>query len=156
MFSEEISGFGPVQIDHIILDYNGTIAQDGNPIDGVQERIEALASFLQVHVLTADTHGSVESALKGWPCSIHVIGQGAERTAKLHYVEECVPERCAAIGNGMNDSGMLDAAGVGVAVFCPEGGAVPALRSADIICGDICSALDLFLCAGRLKATLRF
>ena len=61
-----------------------------------------------------------------------------------------------AIGNGNNDVGMLAAAGLGIAVLGPEGTASRALTAADLVAGDICSALELLLFPQRLFATLRY
>ena len=44
MISVSIPGWKILQLSHLLLDYNGTIAFDGRLIDGVAERLTALAS----------------------------------------------------------------------------------------------------------------
>ena len=53
------------------------------------------------------------------------------------------------------DAEMLATAAVGIAVLGPEGLAVRALASADLVVGSIEDALDLLLRPRRLVATLR-
>ena len=55
-----IPGSETLQIDNLVLDYNGTLATDGFLDEGVAERLEKLASSgLSLHVITADTSGTV-------------------------------------------------------------------------------------------------
>ena len=55
----EIPGREPLRIDHVVLDYNGTVAVDGLLLKGAGERISRLREHVKVHVLTADTYGTV-------------------------------------------------------------------------------------------------
>ena len=48
----------PLRLDVLVLDYNGTIACDGQLIDGIGERIRELCTKLPVYILTADTYGT--------------------------------------------------------------------------------------------------
>lgn len=59
MLVMEIPGRETLKLVHLVLDYNGTLACDGEIKNGVLEQLEQLADQLQVHVITADTHGSV-------------------------------------------------------------------------------------------------
>ena len=43
MIEIDIPGFGILRLEHLVLDYNGTIAVDGQPVQGVKERLIALA-----------------------------------------------------------------------------------------------------------------
>ena len=45
----------PLRLDVLVLDYNGTIACDGQLIDGIGERIRELCTKLPGYILTADT-----------------------------------------------------------------------------------------------------
>ena len=75
--------------------------------------------------------------------------------AKLDYVERLGAETVVAIGNGANDSAMLERAALGILIVGPEGSAVKALLKADIIVPDARAALELLLYPKRLMATLR-
>ena len=49
----------PLEIEALVLDYNGTIARDGALIEGIPERLIKLTDAVEVYVLTADTYGTV-------------------------------------------------------------------------------------------------
>jgi soluble P-type ATPase len=150
-----IPGHGPLNLSHLILDYNGTLACDGLILPGVKERLADLSASLSVHVLTADTFGSVRKALSGIACRIEVISQKDQAETKLEYVQRLGLENCVCMGNGRNDKLMLKNAALGVAVVQTEGGAVDAILAADIVAGNILDALDLLRHPLRLTATLR-
>ena len=54
----DIPGYQVLELDTLLVDYNGTLAVDGEIRAGVKERINQLAKRLSVYVLTADTHGT--------------------------------------------------------------------------------------------------
>ena len=151
----EIPGSTNLQISHLVLDYNGTLALDGELLEGVVERIDKLVSRLQVHVITADTHGTVKMKLNGLSCSLHIIGPKEQDRQKDAYVRSLGAEKVAAIGNGRNDGLMLKTAALGFALIQEEGASIEAVLQADIVCTDILNAFDLLLYPSRLKATLR-
>jgi len=155
MLTIDIPGHGPLNLSHLILDYNGTIACDGHILPGVKERLADLSTSLSIHVLTADTFGSVRKALTGVVCRVEVILQKDQAEAKLEYVKRLGLDNCVCMGNGRNDKLMLKNAALGVAVVQAEGGAVDAVLASDIVVTDILNALDLLRHPLRLTATLR-
>lgn len=155
MINVQIPGGSTLQLAHLVLDYNGTLALDGELLVGAAEKILELASHLEVHVVTADTHGTVAKKLADLPCTLHIIGPGAQDRQKQAYVHSLGAERVAAIGNGRNDGPMLQAASLGIGLIQKEGGCTAAILQADIVCTDIGDALTLLLKPDRLKATLR-
>ena len=155
MFEIKIPGHGILNLSHLILDYNGTIACDGYLLQGVKERFADLSTSLDVHVLTADTFGSVKKALSDVNCHVEIIPIEDQAQAKLDYVQLLGLENCVCMGNGRNDRLMLKNAALGVAVVQAEGGAADAILAADIVVGNILDALDLLRHPLRLTATLR-
>ena len=155
MIEIDIPGFGRLRLERLILDYNGTIAVDGQPVQGVKERLIALARHVEIHVLTADTFGGVEKKLSDIPCKIHVLPVEAQDKGKMEYVDRLGADRAVCIGNGRNDVMMLKKAALGIAVVQDEGAATSAILSADVVVTDILSALDLLTNHMRLTATLR-
>ena len=155
MIHVEIPGFGPLEIEHLVLDYNGTLAVDGKPVAGVREALSGLARQLAVHVLTADTFGHVKQELAGIDCTVSILGPDRQDRAKRAYVERLGPAHTVSIGNGRNDARMLAASRLGIAVILAEGASTAALGGADIVCTDILSALDMLVHPLRLTATLR-
>lgn len=155
MIKIAIPGHRELHLDHLVLDYNGTLACDGQLIPGVKESLNALADKLQIHIVTADTFGKAKSRLEGVSCKLSILPAGSQDTAKLEYVKGLGAELTACIGNGRNDRLMLKEAALGIAVVLEEGAAVEALASADVVCTRIVSALELFTNPLRLTATLR-
>lgn len=155
MIRIEIPGHKELQLDHLVLDYNGTLACDGHLITGVKESLNALADNLQIHIVTADTFGKAASRLEGVPCKLSILPAGNQDTAKLEYIKGLSGELTVCIGNGRNDRFMLKEAALGIAVVLEEGAAVEALLSADVVCTSIVSALELLTNPLRLTATLR-
>ncbi|MBL8541975.1 MAG: ATPase P [Betaproteobacteria bacterium] len=151
----EIPGVGTLDIEHVVLDFNGTLAVDGGLLPGVAQRLGDLARHLRIHVVTADTFGSVARELAGLPCEIVKLATHHQGEAKLAYVRRLGLDSCACIGNGFNDRLMLRESVLGIGVIQGEGAAVPALVAARVVCHDIFDALDLLRHPKRLAATLR-
>lgn len=155
MIAIDIPGRGPLRLECLVLDYNGTIAVDGALLDGVADALRSLAASLEVHVVTADTFGKAADGLAGLPVRLVVLGADRQDLAKLEYVTALGCERVVAVGNGRNDRRMLEAAALGIALVQAEGAAVETLLAADVACASIRDALQLLLFPGRLVATLR-
>ena len=155
MLELSVPGFKELRLAHLVLDYNGTLACDGRPFEGVQERVAGLSENLVIHVLTADTFGTVKDQMGPWPCQVAVIPRGREAEAKLSYVRSLGAGQTVAVGNGRNDGLMLKEVALGIAVIQTEGAAVEALLAAEVVVPGIIDALDLLLNPQRLTATLR-
>jgi soluble P-type ATPase len=155
LITQTIPGFGNLRLEHLVLDYNGTLAQDGRLLPGVGPRLRRLARSLRVHVVTADTFGTARRALAGLPCDLAVLAAGRQDEAKERFVRRLGAARTACIGNGRNDRRMLRVARLGIAVLMREAAAAETLRAADVVAPAIADALDLLLKPDRLKATLR-
>jgi P-type E1-E2 ATPase len=151
----DIPGQGTFQLEHLVLDLNGTIVLDGELLPGVAERLAALSTCLAIHLVTADTHGQAAEIAERLEVRLTRIEARDEAGQKRALVERLGAERVVAIGNGTNDAGMLAAAALGIAVLGPEGLATVALRAADVVVRRIEDALDLLLHPQRLVATLR-
>ena len=155
MLAIEIPGAGALRLEHLVLDYNGTIALDGGLIVGVADRLRALAQTLQAHVVTADTFGRAHAELVGLPCTLSVLPPGDQDVRKLEYIRALGVDRVVAIGNGRNDRAMIEAAALGIAVIQGEGAAVGTVLAADVAVSSVLDALDLLAAPLRLVATLR-
>ena len=150
-----IPGTGTLDLQHLVLDYNGTIARDGHLMSNLDKTLTELAETVTVHVLTADTGGTVTQELEGLPCTLHIIASGNEAEQKEAYLQALGPDTVVAIGNGANDRLMLKTARLGIAVLEGEGSAVSAILQADIVARSIYDALGLLMVPQRIVATLR-
>ena len=150
-----IPNYKNLTLTNIVLDYNGTIAKDGKLKEEVKPLLTQLTSLYNVHVITADTFGSVAQQMKPFNLSIKVLQSTNHTQEKQDYIKSLKAESCAAIGNGNNDVYMIKEAEVGIALLGDEGCSTKTLRESDIVCKSIESALELFLHTKRLIATLR-
>lgn len=155
MITIEIPGRRPLQIEHLVLDFNGTLAIDGKLIDGVRERLQAISSKLLVHVITADTFGTATNQLSGIDCKVKVLEKMRQDKQKKIYIKQLGKNKCITIGNGYNDWQMLKYAALSIATIQAEGASSQATKHATIVCFSINHALDLLLNVNRLVATLR-
>ena len=155
MIEVDIPGFHKLEIEHVVFDYNGTLAVDGRKLPTVDEGIRALADRVEVHVVTADTFGLAGQELTGLPCRLVVLPLDGQHRAKQDYVRDLGAEHTVAIGNGRNDRLMLREALLGICLILEEGGSAEALSNADVVCRSLEDALGLLRNPKRLIATLR-
>jgi P-type E1-E2 ATPase len=155
MIEITIPGRGVYEIEHLVMDVNGTLALDGQLMDGVAEKIASLRNKLTIHLLTADTHGKQAAIDRQLGLTAVRIAPGSEASQKAEYIRKLGAEKVIAIGQGANDSEMLSTAQLGICVMSPEGVAKETLLAADIITPDTLTALELLEKPLRITATLR-
>jgi soluble P-type ATPase len=151
----DIPNYKKLDIRHIVLDYNGTLAKDGILKEEVKRLLPKLCKEYMLHVITADTFGSVHDQLADFDVKIEVLKSLDHTREKADFIESLCPSFCAAVGNGNNDVKMIEKAELGISLCGDEGCALTALRAGDILCFSIEDALILFLNRKRLIATLR-
>ena len=145
-----------LEIEALVLDYNGTIAKDGALIEGIPERLIKLAEAVEVYVLTADTYGTVRGQCEPLGVAVRTFPHAGAGACKEEIVLELRRNaKVCAVGNGFNDVQMMDAADFAVAVLDAEGMYAGLLPHADVLVRSAGEALDLFLKPDRLRATLR-
>jgi soluble P-type ATPase len=158
----DIPGRQRIELEHLVCDFNGTLAEDGCLWEGLAWRVTRVAAVLQMHVLTADTYGTAEraAALLQEACDAsRVSGPVWARVAsgieKEEYVQRLGPQSVVAIGNGSNDVAMLRAAALSICVMGSEGACTQALLACQLVVTNPIDALDAVLRPSRLTATLR-
>ncbi len=155
MIEINIPGGGTLQLENLVCDVNGTLAVDGQLPDGLARQLRSLRDRLNVHLLTADTHGRQHLINQQLGFQAVRIEPGDEAEQKATYVRNLGAERVIAIGQGANDAAMLTAARLGICVLSREGTALATLLAADILVPDIYTAFDLLEKPLRLIASLR-
>ncbi|MDP2212171.1 MAG: HAD hydrolase family protein [Candidatus Aquicultor sp.] len=155
MINLDIPGRGIYQLKSLVLDMNGTIAFDGIIPETVIGRLQKLSGGLEIYVITADTHGRLDSQRDKLPAGIQKVTPPGEGLQKAEFLENLGAETAVAIGNGANDVAMLKLAKLAIAVIGGEGCSAEVLEAADIITKSPEDALDLLLNTNRLIATLR-
>ncbi|KAB2954546.1 haloacid dehalogenase [Heliorestis acidaminivorans] len=149
-----IPGQEPLELAHLVLDYNGTIAEDGKLLPALPPILEDLATRLQIYVITADTFGSVAEECEHLPVSLQILKSNDHSREKELFVRS-LSGGVIAIGNGANDCAMVGSADLGIAVIGPEGCALETLLRAKVVVTSIEKGLALLQKPDRLVATLR-
>ena len=155
MIELSIPGRGLIELEHLVCDVNGTLALDGQLLEGLVRALTDLRDRLELHLLTADTHGRQELIDRQLDLQAVRIQPGDEARQKADYVRRLGAERVVAIGQGANDAAMLECAGLAICVFSREGTSIEALLAADLVVPDIYAALEIIDHPLRLVATLR-
>ena len=154
MLKINIPGRDELTLSHLILDYNGTIAEDGEIIPGIASRLEELSKDLKIYVITADTHGTAARKCEGLP--LQVLTFPTTEVGKIKAEEaQKLTGGVITIGNGFNDIQMSDVADLSICVIGKEGCCGALLMHTDVVVTSIDDGLDLLLKTGRLRATLR-
>ncbi len=154
MLSVQIPGREVLHLSHLILDYNGTIALDGEVIEAIRPRLELLAQDLQIYVVTADTYGTAAQKCRDLP--LQVLTFPTTQVGEIKALEAGKLEGgVVCIGNGFNDIPISDVCQLSVCVIGREGCSGALLQHCDVVVTSIEDALDLLLKSHRLRATLR-
>lgn len=144
---------------HLVIDFNGTIAIDGVLKPALLPLLEQLNDQLDIHILTADTHGTVKSEIEAkipaLSQRIHIIPADGQRKAKRDFVLDLVADETIAVGNGCNDCLMLQEAGLSLCVMDAEGASVKTLLQAEMVFRSAEEAFSFLYSPGRMKAGLR-
>lgn len=155
MIQVSIPGWGDLDIEYLVVDYNGTCAFDGKMKENAREMLQKVARYIKVFIITADSYGNIDTEGNTIDFSIIKVGKEDTGNDKGRIIRELGPEKVAAIGNGANDTQMLREAALGIGVIGDEGIASSLVKEADIIVKDITDALGIILHPERLLATLR-
>lgn len=155
MIEIDIPGSRQLQLEHLVLDYNGTLAVDGRLLPDVKDLLIRLLKKLEIHVVTADTFGQAATEVKELPVTLAILELRRQDQRKLDVIQELGSDSCVSIGNGRNDRLMLQEAALGIAVILEEGASSETIQAADVVCRSITDALSLLLEPKRLVATLR-
>ena len=154
MLKINIPGREEMSLSHLILDYNGTIAEDGAIIESIRPRLESLSKDLSIYVITADTHGTAAQRCAGLPLQVLTFPTTQVGEIKAQEARK-LSGGVVTIGNGFNDIQMSDAADLSICVMGKEGCCGALLSHCDVVVTSIDDTLDLLCKPNRLRATLR-
>ncbi len=155
MIQAIIPGRGTLNLEVLVLDFNGTLSLDGQMFESVRDNIRRLSPLLEIHILTADTYGTVAQQCAGLPVQVKILESTDHVQEKADYLLQFGSREIVVIGNGANDQLMLAKAHLGIAVIGFEGASMQALQSADLVVNKIEDGFGLLLATQRLKASLR-
>jgi soluble P-type ATPase len=149
----DIPGQGELEIKTIILDLNGTLSVAGTVPEGVKERLDKIKE-LGFHVVffTGNTRNDADELARSLGIDWK-LAKSAEDKKQLAL--EMEPDTFAYIVNGLIDSELMKVVRLGIVTLQAEGVHLQTLLNSDIVIPTINDALDLFIDAQRLIATLR-
>jgi soluble P-type ATPase len=150
----ERPGLNPLEIEFILLDFEGTLAIDRRVHPKAKDKINLLSKRTNLYVFTTQKKELIEERLRKVKAEIIYLAEGNSSRRKLDLLRQLGPTRCATIGNGMDDTTLMQEAGIGICVIGKEGSSGETMKNADLVFADILDALDFLLKPLRQKATL--
>lgn len=154
MIAIQRPGQKPLEIEFILIDFEGTLASDRRVHPKAKDKINLLSKRTKIYILTGGEKEVVEETLKKVKAEIFYLTEGETSQRKVDLLRQLGATRTVAIGNGVDDIPMIEEAGLGICVIGKEGTSVEAMKRADVVVSDVLDALDFLLKPLRQKATL--
>jgi len=154
MISIQRPGQKSLEIEFILIDFEGTLAMDGRVHPKAKDKINLLSKKARVFILTKGEREKVEERLKNVKAEVLFLREGEASRNKLDLLRRLGPEKTVAIGNGIDDAAMIEEAGLGICVIGKEAAAGETLRRAHLVVTHLLDALDFLLKPLRQIATL--
>jgi soluble P-type ATPase len=147
-------GQEPLEIDFILIDFEGALASDRRVHPKAKDKINLLSKRTKIYILTKEEKERVEEVLKKVKAEIIYSTEGESSQKKVDLLRQLGATRTVAVGNGTDDGPMMEEAVFGLCVIGKEGASSEAVKNADVVFTDILDALDFLLKPLRQKATL--
>jgi soluble P-type ATPase len=154
MITIQRPGQEPLEINFILLDFEGTLASDRRVHPKAKDKINLLSKRAKIYILAKEEKERVEEVLKKVKAEILYLTEGESSQKKLDLLCQLGVTGTVAIGNGVDDGPMIGEAGFGICVIGKEGASAEAVKNADALFMDILDALDFLLKPLRQRATL--
>lgn len=154
MITIQRPGKEPLGIEFILLDFEGTLTEDGRIHPKAKDKINLLSKRTKIYILTKDNQEQVLEVLKKIKAKIIYFTEGKSSQGKLDLLRQLGPSNTVAIGNGVDDTPMIEEAGLSICVISKEGTSAEAIKKADLVFSNILDALNFLLKPLRQKATL--
>ncbi len=154
MIAIQRPGQKPLEIEFILIDFEGTLASDRRVHPKAKDKINLLSKRTKIYILTKGEKEVVEETLKKVKAEIFYLTEGETSQRKVDLLRQLGATRTVAIGNGVDDIPMIEEAGLGICVIGKEGTSVEAMKKADVVVSNVLDALDFLLKPLRQKATL--
>jgi soluble P-type ATPase len=154
MITIQRPGQEPLEIEFILLDFEGTLASDRRVHPKAKDKINLLSKRTKIYILTKEEKEQVTGILRKLRAEIIHFAEGDAFNGKLNFLRQLGADRAVAIGSGRNDASMIEEAAFGICVISKEGTAAETIQKADVVVSSILDALDFLLKPLRQKATL--
>ena len=150
----ERPGMGNLEIDFILIDFEGTLASDHRVHPKAKDKINLLSKRTKIYILTQEGNEQVIEVLRKVKAEIIHFAERDVSVRKLDLLRQLGANRVVAIGNGRDDVSMIEEAAFSICVISREGTAAETIQKADVVVSNILDALDFLLKPLRQKATL--
>lgn len=147
-------GQEPLKIDSILIDFEGTLAQDRRVHPKAKDKINLLSKRTKIYILIKGEGEGVEKVLKNVKAEMVYLNEEKPSRQKLELLRKLGPSGTVAIGNGVDDTSMIEEAGLSLCIIGKEGTFSETVKKADLVFINILDALDFLLKPLRQKATL--
>jgi soluble P-type ATPase len=147
-------GQEPLEIDFILIAFEGTLASDRRVHPKAKDKLNLLSRRSNIYILTKEEKERMEEVLRKVKAEIISLPEGESSQKKSDLVRQLGATRAVAVGNGVDDAPMMKEAAFGLCVIGKEGASSEAVKNADVVFTDILDALDFLLKPLRQKATL--
>ena len=154
MISISRPGQANLEIEFILIDFEGTLASDRRVHPKAKDKINLLSKRTKIYILTKEEKSLVEEVLEKVKAEIVYLMEGEVPQQKLDLLRKLGASQCVAIGNGADDVAMIEEASLGICVLSKEGTFTEAMKKADVVFMNFLDALDFLLKPLRQKATL--
>jgi soluble P-type ATPase len=154
MITIQRPGQEPLEIEFILIDFEGTLASDLRVHPKAKDKINLLSKRTKIYILAKGQKERVEESLRRVKAEIFYSPEGETSQRKSELLRRLGPARTVAIGNGLDDASMMEEACLGICVLGKEGASSETIKHADVVVPDVIDALDFLLKPLRQKATL--
>jgi len=154
MITIQRPGQEPLEIEFILIDFEGTLASDLRVHPKAKDKINLLFKRTKIYILAKGEKERVEESLKRVKAEIFYSPEGETSQRKLDLLRQLGPARTVVIGNGLDDALMMEEACLGICVLGKEGASSETIKHADVVVPEVIDALDFLLKPLRQKATL--
>ena len=147
-------GQDPLEIEFIMLNFEGTLATAQRVHPKAKDKINLLSKRARIFIFTTGEKESVSAVLRNVKAEVVYLREGEASRGKLDLLQQLEPRRAVAIGSGMSDIEMIQNSGLGIGVMSREGTLSDVIGKADLVFMTVIDALDFLLKPLRQKETL--
>jgi len=143
-----------IEIDYILIDFEGTLASDGRVHPKAKDKINLLSKRTKIYILAKGEKEKIEETLRRVKGELFFLKEEDSSSKKLDLLLTLGAPRAVVIGNGLDDVPLMEKAGLSMAIIGKEGTSGKLIQTADLVFTNIVDALDFLLKPLRQKATL--
>ena len=154
MISIERPNQGNLEIEFILIDFEGTLASDRRVHPKAKDKINLLSKRARILIFTTGEKESVSAVLRNVKAEVVYLREGEASRGKRDLLQQLGPRRTVAMGSGMSDIEMIQNSGLGIGVMSREGTLSEVIGKADLVFMTVVDALDFLLKPLRQRATL--